>query len=381
MYQSFRTNSCIHCLAAISFIFASVSLAPRSGCAEEEVPLKVPVIAPLRPDQIAAITDAIDNDKMLVIPPTLKHELVRPDVSGVWAGSMTKVNTEVTDIVFRFGRREGAQPSPIETFDLNVNVGEIIMTMRHSAPKNHKDYLGLKIRVDPKVANRTRAPFIEGLGDSGFNFVIPPLADPLKEWAFLVCPRHVVKTTTKKDRGLVETKYELRESPYVLKQIGFQMTGRGEAELQTVGQKGFAGIRLATTSQVPSSGEYEDRAVSTVPHPMVEYRKTREFDLMNVGPDGSFAEGLGFSVTMQNQARLVRRQYYINAVYASYIDYTRERIIVGNKMFGPDTGKCILLAWRKEQASMYSKEPPIYGPDAQAPAISDGTAVETPAQK
>lgn len=362
-------------------VVTSVCCAAGQSVTAQETELRLPVIEALRPDQLQVITEAADGDKMLVLPPTLKHQVVRPDVSGVWAGSMTKANTSITDIVFRFGLKESTDASPVPSFDLSINVGEIKMNIRHSAPKNPKDYLGVYMRVDPRTANRTRSPFIEGLGDSGFNFIVPPFADPLKEWAVMVCPRRVTKATSKMDRGVIETKYTLEESPYELKQVGFQMTGRAEAELQTVGQKGFAGIRLLTTPQVPPSAEYEDRAVSTVPHPMVEFRKNREFNFMDVPPDGSFAEGIGFSVTMQNQAGLLRRQYFTNAVYASRIQVTWPKVIVKNKMFGPDTGTCYVLGWRKEQASMYSREPLIFGAEARAPKISEGMAVESPSGK
>jgi hypothetical protein len=171
----------------------------------------------------------------------------------------------------------------------------------------------------------------------------------------MACPLTVKTTETKLDRGLRKLSYTLVPAPYRLTKVSVTMKGSASAHMTTVGQKGFSEIEFFSSPQVPKSLETKDTVLANDPRPRVEYRPESEFKPFVVPESGSLAEGMIFSVLMQNQAGFFRKQIYSSGVFVRKISETFDQVIADEKLFRNVVASCYVFGPRREIASDYGK--------------------------
>ncbi len=301
-------------------------------------------------DQLDIFLDSVRSGVQFELSSPKETQRIDPNVAGIWAGSSTRVETDIRQVILRFRRKtdeviaasqvEGFDTSTLlEQFDLAVDPGERWFVFQHSNAELRGDAAGFRFRSD-KPSKGTRSPFIHGQKESSIYLAIPPYKDPSTTWGILVCPRRIGKKVG--PGGLTE--YELSQSPYELSEASFSYSAKADATMSTAGQDGLVKINLQLSKSLPETAQPIDQAISSVPRASLSYKPQTQMDFFRFAPFDKVQEGGLFEVAMVNKAGYERKQFYSHALYIQkFLEPPPTTVVADAHRVRSDTGECYVV--------------------------------------
>lgn len=323
---------------------------------------------PLRRDQIDSLFDSLRAGSTFAMPPTRQSQQVDPNIAGIWAGTSTKIESELGEIVLRFrptieARLAQSEKSDSPTLladqaDVRIRMMPKGMSIVHELAQNNLDRAGILAEIQIDRAFPTRTAYIPGYRDSGFYFSVPSMirADAEKTWGMMICPRIAKLAQSKRGAPL---QLELLASPYELSEVKLSFAASGSLRIPGSSYKQRLAVNLGLTAELPASIESKDEVVAQAPSLRMLYRPVTPFDFFRFAPKSSIQEGVLTKVEMQNQAGYLRTQYFGNVVYVhKLVEPSPISVVFKGRRAMKDEGTCYVLVSDKPMWTEYDKKTP-----------------------
>jgi hypothetical protein len=345
----------------ISLGWISLAEAQSSSPSSKVAPAEFP---PISRDQMDTFLDSVRSSVQFDLSSPKESQRIDPNIAGIWAGSSTRIETDIRQVTLRFRRKvdeviaasqtEGYDANHLlDQFDFSIDPGERWMVFQHSNAELRGDADGFRFRSD-KPSRETRSPFIRGQKESSLYLAIPPYKDPTKTWGILVCPRRIGKKTG--SGGLIE--YALSQSPYELSEVFLSYSARADATMSTAGQDGLVKLTLQVSKSLPETSHPSDEAVSSVPQASLTYKPQTPIDFFRFAPFDKVQEGGLFEVAMVNKAGYERKQFYSHALYVEkFLEPPPTTVVADAHRVSSDTGECYVVLDFRYAWTEYLKGP------------------------
>lgn len=321
-------------------------------------------LPPLTESELDAFRDSLRAGHPFAPVNAEEQEDVDDAVSGMWAGSQTKVDSEVDSVVLRFSPQvdkllemsksiDNPAATLLQSFEVQVSLRGRRFELRHSAGDRRSRGGFFMLTDQPGIE---RSQFVGGEEGSGLYVAVPPIADSDNGWGALLCPRAVLQVRRDRSSFLA-----LGPSVYGLSEAKAIVSAKAEAKLSTGGGEGRARISVAVTSAFPAPNPDYDRAASALPQVDLFYNPQDRIPFFSLSGVPARQEGVRMLVEMQNAAGYVRRQYFLQAVSIQRIkEPPLTRVFVDNRDVETDEGECYVVIVRRHHWARYGREKALF---------------------
>ena len=324
------------------------------------------LIKPTSINQIDRFMDAIRSSVPLIVPQENQSQQVRGDISGLWAGSITKVTSDFGPITLKFRPKTAALleqgatgdssgESLLENFQVVISQHGARVVVQHSEVENKHNLDGVHAYID-KLQDPTRTSFVRGRKQSGMYISIPIAQDYASGWGVYICPREFSYGV-----GVHGRVIDLKPSSYELSEASFEAEAKADGALATAGQKGRVIVNMEISAGLPTSDIVRDDAISTLPRATVIYIPKTKFEPFRFAPFNDVQQGVVSLVEMHTKAGYIRRQYFSHLRYLHKSEEPSPVNLVINRLrVERDTGECYILLEQRYSWTTYDKQAPPF---------------------
>ena len=354
MFQ--RSRSFLGVIFSATFVVGGIPHAMS-----EDVPRVT--FAPMTQDEVDRFRDALKNNASLVSQSPRQSQSADANTEGAWAGAVTDVVTDLSEVVLRFRpatdellarsiTTQNESKALLEFVDLRLAYENQQIVFVHSHPQDGREIEGFKAKVKRKD-HPTRVKMILGQRESGMYVAVPPYNDPSQLWGLYVCPRVIQYQTV----GRTGTRVmKLESSPYNLSEVKVVASAAGSAVFEASRGKVKAAVTLQLSNELPESLNPRDVSISSVAEPKVTYRPKFPFDFFRFAPHNDVQQGVNMVVELQNRSGRIRRQNFSHVVSVhKSSDPSPVSVMVNGVRPGSDGGDCYIVQVQKYSWRDYDK--------------------------
>jgi hypothetical protein len=321
---------------------------------------------PLSREAIDYLFDSLRSGSQFNLPPFRESQQVPNNVVGIWAGVKSSLESKVGVITLRFRPSDEARlaqanaPQGVsvlaDSFDVELELNRIQFIIRHKLAEASKARQGMQVKLEELRPNPVLTEFVKGYRDSGMYFAWPPILKQAADnaWSLLVCPR-----TPKfvQQRRSDEPRLELRQSPYHLREVHFEVTGAARARIPPTDKPERISVRLLASENLPRAAMNSDEVSSLYPNLEVLYRPEAPFGFFRIPfVSGGIQEGLLTRIETENPARYIRRQYHSHVVYVQRLqEPSPVPVIIGEYKAARDEGDCYVVVVQRSVWNEYDR--------------------------
>jgi hypothetical protein len=323
---------------------------------------------PLPRDRIDYLFDKLRSGGVYTPQPIRRSQDVPANVSGIWAGVRSSLESKIPSIVLRFrptheARLQRARPGvrlvPLaEYFDIELRWRtDVEFTIRHQFAEDRRAQIGLSVKVGEVTPNQVMTEFVRGYRDAGVYLSWPQsIVESIKPgWSLFICPRTPKIVQAKVTE---QPKLFLQPSSYELSEVNFSISGLAQARMAPTDRAERIDISLFSSETLPQALRNSDSAESLYPRLEVPYVAGSNFDFFNFPLiEGSLQTGLLARIVNRNPARHVRRQYHSHVVSIQRLNEPSPvSVYINEYKAAKDEGLCYVVSEQRAVWNEYDRE-------------------------
>lgn len=323
---------------------------------------------PLPRDRIDYLFDKLRSGGIYSPQPIRRSQDVAANISGIWAGVRSSLESKIPSIVLRFrptheARLKRAQPgarlAPLaEYFDIELRWrSPVEFVIRHQFAEDPRAQLGLSVKVGEVTPNQVMTEFVKGYRDAGMYLAWPQsIIQSIKPgWSLFICPRTPKIVQAKVTE---EAKLFLEPSSYELSEVNFSISGLAQAFMAPTDRAERVDISIFSSDTLPQALRNSDSTESLYPRLEVPYVAGANFDFFNFPLiEGSLQAGLLARIVNRNPARHVRRQYHSHVVFIQRLNEPSPvSVYINEYKAAKDEGLCYVVSEQRAVWNEYDRE-------------------------